>query len=561
LPEEVWADLKAETLAIKPVQGRRSFQVGHETSDVNPYCLTYCTLLVETSGSPPTVRLLDDRTLIQGFNLQQRLQPRTGFIASPPSAPLSLVGSEQFAPYDIFRAGDWGSFEYWCNSLFVENTDADAKSLVQYLLQGRVLRKGESGPPDVVNPAFKIVYRWLPRTPEEREAREDERAALANDPTGPYRWLDDDEAVAVIRVLMRESFWVLPSVVGDGRDRFLRRFGAECRLPDGITSRSYLAYHATARAPEKVRAGATKRSVNWRGEEIGLNQPWSPFRSDNGWNNELLYRPSSTDNELHTTVSIAQSPVTAIDFPVLQSILYDNDDYKNAIKPTGRVPLAEGVHFTRGAPAFTYQDGRFVTTTWVYLVAVEDIYDTGALQELSWNAKFSSQSSEKRLKNAFVGHGELATTDIPTSRHLFGAEYIRVHYGETRESGMRYHLNRVVPLDSVQWTGKKPSDWKAGDPLPLAVKLLDQLVDFPMCGVKCGSSMSDEEYAQALKEAAKAYGKTIPPGVFEGLDKVLATLLSTDQPSLKDRLLELKKQIEAAWSKAVAELQGNGEKQ
>jgi len=552
VPEDVWKALEAKAVGIKPTKNRNAFTIGGDNLDYAYYSLAYCVVLIGTPGSSAKARRLSDRDLIRGFNLQQRLQTSpTKVTDSVQAAPLFRVDGISM-PYDGARADDWQFFEYWCNSLFTENTDVSVKEFVQFLLQGRALKEGGSEPSDVVNPACKPIYRWLPRTSEEQEKRKAERTALAKDPEGTYRWLDDNEAVAVIRVMMQDSFEVLPPVPGDDRGRLFKELGSEYQLSDGTTPQPYLAYHATARGPEKVRTDGTERSVVWRGDGIGVNQPWSPLRSDNGWNGELLYRRGSKDNELHTTVSIAQSPVTAIDFPIIQSVLWDNSDFRKVKEGTGSVALAKGVYSTRGVPAFTYREkDRFETATWVYPVAVDDFYDTAGLQG-GEDEKFASTSSEVWLNGEFDGHGEFATTGIPASRHLFGAEYIRVHYGERRESGMRYRLNRVVPLGIAQWVGKKPLDWKTGDPLPPAVRFLaEQLVKFPMCGVKRGVSMPDEVYAQALADAVDDYSGIDFSKVFTEVDEFLETLFSTGQSSSKIKFLDLEPKLKAAWDNAV----------
>lgn len=561
IPADVWKQISAQAVVIGPAQTKGQFAIPGARGEVGPYDLEYCAVETAVPSGAPGVRetiRISDSTLICGFNLQQRIQRAGRFTSSPPTAPLAQTGIKP-APYDSTRVEDWKYFEYWCNSLYVEVADVRALNLIRLMLQGRAPWKGKGKPPnpDVLAPDLQIVYRCLPRTPEEREDRDRERAALVANPVGPYRWLDDAEAQIIMRVMMQESMWIMPRVADDKeRARLLPLVGGGYELPAGIHPTSCFAYHATARDPAKLKATGTHRSVSWRGTAIGMDATWSPFHPSNGWKGELLFRRGSADNELHSTVSIAQSPVSALDFPLIQSVLSDNNDYKASVRAADPVPLTGGPHLTGGVPAFTLRpDGMFETETWVYLVTVDDIHDTGELQLLGHGGeRFGSASTETWLRDRFIGHGELATTDIPVAGHLFGARYARIHCGATREQGMRYRLQEIVPVNLAQWTGKRPLNWKKGDPLPLAVKLLtEQVVNFPMCGVKRGQNMTAEAYIEALHQAHKEY-RDMPATVLDGVAAALTTLFSTGQPDLELILLTVKPAITSAWYEAHATL-------
>lgn len=398
--------------------------------------------------------------IVKAYNLYIRLRLPTSPQGNPrlidlPDIRANLVAGDKTVPYPP-RAID-ASFEYWLNEVYSETGNDAARQLALRILQnGRAVRGSAA--------------------------------------------LTPDEQVDAMRVLIREAFLVMAPVGPDRHAALLARLGDTADL----TGTLGLAYHGTGRAPEAVLKTGTARllDIDGKAASLGAGNAWHPY-SDTHWRGKPPYfRRGSEDNDLPSTVSIAQSPIASLDFPLIQGILNDTP----AFHAGGRA-LADGDYQTTGGYRYQVVGGRYVTHAWVYLVGAETIFPTAELQGPN---HFSSPSSEARVERLFAHHGELATQQIMARHHLAAVRYERVHYGPDREQGMRYRAVEIVNL------GHRPAIYGLASTYERVYQ--DLCVRFPMCGVKRGNA-SAVDYRTRLDEAVGAYDGVTP-------DSLLAELLA-----------------------------------
>ncbi|MCD0449182.1 hypothetical protein LO762_08275 [Actinocorallia sp. API 0066] len=553
IAKDIRAAIEQKGSLSKPEGRPNRFTVEGSSAPVIAYDLAWARLTL------PDGSATSDADLLRGLNLWLRFQRSvTTATSTPPTPPPRKVGGN-LVPYGEERCTGENRFEYWANSLYNEIAGDGAKIIAGYLLQGRGQANDAEAHAvaDPVNPGLKVLYRWLPATDAERNARAAERTALQADPTGPHRWLDDDEAAYALDFMRHEALWIMAEAVDAERASLLASVGAGTSLPGGVQATDLLAYHATTRTPQTFRdGGITCPTIAWKAPaEIGADQVWHPLRAGGGYAGQALFRRASADNELATTVSIAQSAVTALDFPLVQSVLEEHQGYRDALRAGTTLPDDD-------YGKFRYRGGRPVTSTWCYLLAVKDVYNTSAIQTLARGSeKFVSPSSEEWLMKHYKGHGELATTKVGPEAHLVGVRYERVHYGTSREAGMRYQLAEIVTVNPELWPALVgPDRYQGGARLPFLHRLFtDELAHFPMCGVKRGESMSDDLYRQALHDAYETYvghpgpkdPLTVPDGLVAELDRALAVAPKDAARSLLDAMLVA---VVTAWKHAIADL-------
>lgn len=343
------------------------------------------------------------------------------------------------------------SFGFWVNYLYSEVPSSAIRTLVHYLL-----RDG-TGPMPV---------------PLQTSSRD-----------GRY----------ILTILRRAAYVTLPTLSDAERGRRLAAFSKELSRAKSLDGR-LMAFHCTGREPEKLLKTGTIRTVAIPGklDEFAAKLPWHPYSEEMGYRGEPLFRLQSGDNDLYTTVSIAQTPVEGIDFPLVSAMLnalLDQPDIPGGVQDCVRARTLppNGEYVNKSGQKITVRRNAYVTECWVYVVAVTNpVWDTRALQTKSRTSDYTSASSEVWLKEFYPGgQGELATDVIPVDDHLLAIRYERTHFGPTREDGMRYRILEARVLPGA-----------AG--LALAYLPVDIV---PVLGVKRGVGMSDAAYRDQLLEA------------------------------------------------------------
>jgi hypothetical protein len=402
-----------------------------------------------------------DADLLRAVNRYLRVRRPSSTKTTPaykPAPPLVAFGTKRL-PY-VRAVAEHPHFERWLNELFGESGNAGAQELVVRILQGS---DAHSRP----------IFRRLPRT----VAEEAQRAAAPNE------WLAGEDAVDAIRVLLPSTFLVMAPVAAGARGDLLPLIGPN---GGGFANDLAVAYHSTGRAPAAVLATGTARtlSIPGRPQAIGAMNAWSPYHAAQGYNDEAYFRTGQRDNDLQTVVSIAQSPFAALDFPLVHGMLDAAVGYNAAGAAEDRT-----VYQTPFGQVEIRRDSA--TECWVYVVLVDRIYDTASLQG---GDAYVSPSTEADLEGAFDARGELATDVIPANQHVLAVRYERLHFGLTRESGMRY---RAVEFMSLRPFGGPPGP----EGLTMDERIAQWLVTMPLCGVKRGVRMSDAQYRERLREA------------------------------------------------------------
>lgn len=482
---------------------------------------------------------------LAAFNLYRKLRSPLSTMQVPvytPAPPLQVISGKNL-PYPRERAQS-PHFEYWLNELWGETTDDAVKNLVLRILQGF-----DNGQPRV---------RLLPHTDRERQLRDTERHGHNAVPNG--RWLDQNEASDAMRLLLRAAVKVMPPVPAvaakDGdvtRTDLLHLVGPN---PDGLAEDLAVAFHGTGRAPADVRAQGTTRTLGipGRADELESYQHWHPYSPEQRYNNNAYFRCASADNDLNTTVSIGQSPFVSLDFPLIHTLTPDSPAYVAARR---RVPDHE--YATAGGQRFSARSVRehLVSYCWIYLVLVDDIFDTRSLQG---DNPFLSLTTEDVPPGRFVGHGELATRQVPPERHIGAVRYERHHYGPSREDGMSYRMVEVAYVGAFD----PPV---LGGAQPLCVRFFtDWLRQFPLCGVTRIGDV-DQAFRDRCAQTAIDPDYERPPGryalfplVYPGIDTHVSNVVDPvtrrqNRAALRDLVDTAYDDIAGRWTATRARIQ------
>lgn len=458
--------------------------------------------LVEPCSMEWCVAGVPDQTLLEAANQYLRLrQPgSTATDAVLLGLPPLVDGFDVPSPYGPDRAV-LPHFEYWVNHVFREIGNEFVAATVRRLLSGT--RDGAA------------AARWLPRSQEERAARTQELEQRVQGSLAARAWLDDAEAVAVMDILVRYGYRVMDPVAAvAARNLCLRPLGANTSGYDGTLA---IGYHGNGRTPGQTEQTGTAPRARWG--QIGQDNAWHPFSIPRGRLRDGYFRMASGDNELETTVSIAQRPHESLDFPLIAQVLNAIPACQAAIQNNEQLPADD---YGNG----TVVSGQGVATTicWLYVVLIDTIYNTQEHQQAA-TSTFTSLTTEVPREGAFTGAGELATGSTTFARHVGALCYERVHFGTTREHGHRYRLVEVRDFLPA------PASFQDGDTSLYRKFYAGILHDMPLCGVKIATNHTDNVTKRAhITQAVAAYpDPPVTAGLLTTVSQRLAGLPQEDQ--------------------------------